>query len=172
MSFNEKLLYDQEEIALTKAQRETQIILKQSQKDAEQLQSENDILENNIKHLKDQKKELENEIKIREISAESQAHAIYENELAKLQIEYSKQEKNIKAIFKDLVQETEKVQKELNSLKETRAAAITAAQQEKIISENKNNYCLILPAQEQGDIEILKNTLKKISKPRSIRMAI
>lgn len=61
---------------------------------------------------------------------------------------------------------------ELQSLKETRAAAIAAAQKEKTINENKDFYCLILPSEDQGDIEILKNVVKRISKPRSILMAI
>ena len=61
---------------------------------------------------------------------------------------------------------------ELQSLKETRAVAIAAAQKEKTINENKDFYCLILPSEDQGDIEILKNVVKRISKPRSILMAI
>ena len=61
---------------------------------------------------------------------------------------------------------------ELESLQKTRLAAIAAAQKEKEIQENKDDYCLILPREESNDVEILRGVIKKIAKPRSILMAI
>lgn len=61
---------------------------------------------------------------------------------------------------------------ELKSLQETRAAAIAAAQKEKEIQDNKDDYCLILPREEASDVEILRGVIKRISKPRAIGMCI
>lgn len=179
-SIHDRQIWQQQEIvAIKKEINEAKIIVQQAQKDAEHLQSENDILENNINHLQKQKQELENDIRIREIGAEAQANAVYQNKVIQMSSLFEQDRKKLENKFELLIQENEKIekeiqnnQKELDSLKETRAAAITAAQQEKIIAENKDDYCLILPPQDQGDIEILKNVVKKISKPRSILMAI
>jgi hypothetical protein len=70
---------------------------------------------------------------------------------------------------KNKIQEQEQ---ELRSLQETRLAAIAAAQKEKEIQENKEDYCLILPREESNDVEILRGIIKRIAKPRSILMAI
>lgn len=70
---------------------------------------------------------------------------------------------------KNKIQEQENL---LKSLQETRAAAIAAAQKEKEIQDNKDDYCLILPREEASDVEILRGVIKKIAKPRSILMAI
>ena len=86
--------------------------------------------------------------------------------------EYQIYKRDLQSIIdrnKDKIQEQED---KLKSLQETRTAAIAAAQKEKEIQENKDDYCLILPVQDQNDIEILRNVVKKISKPRSILMAI
>ena len=47
-----------------------------------------------------------------------------------------------------------------------------AARKEKEIKENKEEYCLILPKEEERDIPILKEVQYKISKPRAIAMCI
>lgn len=86
--------------------------------------------------------------------------------------EYQIYKRDLQSIIdrnKDKIQEQED---KLKSLQETRTAAIAAARKEKEIQENKDDYCLILPVQDQNDIEILRNVIKKISKPRSILMAI
>ena len=64
------------------------------------------------------------------------------------------------------------IQEELDSLKATKAAAIAAAQKERLVSENKNQYCLILPKDEEKDIPILQDVQYKISKPRAVGMCI
>jgi hypothetical protein len=64
------------------------------------------------------------------------------------------------------------IQAELDSLKATKAAAIAAARKEQEVTENKEQYCLILPREEQRDIPILQDVQYKISKPRAIGMCI
>jgi alanyl-tRNA synthetase len=104
--------------------------------------------------------------------ANEKAEAIYEKRYDELAHEYQIYKRDLQAIIdrnKDKIQEQEA---ELKSLQETRAAAITAAQQEKHIQENKDYYCLILPIEEASDVNILRGVAKRISKPRSILMAI
>ena len=158
----------------------------------EKRQLENDLLnikrtnlqvileqKNQLNQLQNQKKELvnqiadtENDIKVRTLSAESIAHAAFQNKCAELDIKFNKIEADYANKIMQFQEEETALKNELQSLKETRAAAIAAAQKEKTINENKDFYCLILPPEDQGDIEILKNIVKRISKPRSILMAI
>ena len=104
--------------------------------------------------------------------AKEKAQAIYEKRYDELEYEYQGYKRDLQSIIdrnKDKIQEQEQ---ELKSLQETRAAAIAAAQKEKEIQDNKDDYCLILPREEANDVEILRGILKKIAKPRSILMAI
>ena len=104
--------------------------------------------------------------------AKEKADAVYEKKYSELEHEYALVKRDHQAIADRLVEKIEKEKAELKSLQETRAAAITAAQQEKHIQENKDFYCLILPQEELGDVNILRGVAKRISKPRSILMAI
>lgn len=104
--------------------------------------------------------------------ANEKAKAIYEKRYDELEHEYQGYKRDLQSIIdrnKDKIQEQEQ---KLKSLQETRAAAIAAAQKEKQIQENKEDYCLILPIEERNDINILRGVVKKIAKPRSILMAI
>lgn len=111
-------------------------------------------------------------IKQSEQLAKEKAQAVYENELAewnkRLEVVQNYQIQYINKLEEDI----HKVEDELQSLKDTKAAAIAAAQKEKQIQENKEDYCLILPIEERNDINILRGVVKKIAKPRSILMAI
>ena len=129
-------------------------------------------LQNQKKELVNQIADTENDIKVRTLSAESIAHAAFQNKCAELDIKFNKIEADYTNKIMQFQEEETALKNELQSLKETRAAAIAAAQKEKTINENKDFYCLILPSEDQGDIEILKNVVKRISKPRSILMAI
>lgn len=104
--------------------------------------------------------------------AKEKAQAIYKNELAewnkRLKVVQDYQNKYLNKVEEDI----HKAENELESLKNTKAAAIAAAQKEKQIQENKEDYCLILPIEERNDVNILRGVLKKIAKPRSILMAI
>lgn len=133
---------------------------------------ENSNLKTRKHELMHQIEDTENDIKVRTASAESIAQAAYQNKCTELDIQFSKIETDYADKINNIQEEEKKLRNELQSLKETRAAAIAAAQQEKIIKENKDFYCLILSADEQGDVEILKGIVRKISKPRSILMAI
>ena len=148
---------------------------KQRQEIEKQLQIETLSLKNKqqeIQNLEERRSELEDE-------AQDQAEIFYQNQVTKMNSFFEQDRKKLEQKYDNLLNENEEIEKEiqstkkeLDSLKETRIAAISAAQQEKNISENKDFYCLKLPPQYQGDIEILKNILPKISKPRSILMAI
>lgn len=104
--------------------------------------------------------------------AKEKAQAIYKNELA----EWNKRLKVVQEYQNNYLNKVEedihKAENELESLKNTKAAAIAAAQKEKQIQENKEDYCLILPIEERNDVNILRGVVKKIAKPRSILMAI
>ena len=63
-------------------------------------------------------------------------------------------------------------EEELESLKATKAAAIEAARKEQQIHDNMDDYCLILPREEERDIPLLREVQYKVSKPRVIAMAI
>lgn len=104
--------------------------------------------------------------------AKDRAQAIYEKEATELTYKHKKLEEDYQIIEAKLIQKIETEKAELKSLQETRAAAITAAQQEKHIQENKDYYCLILPQDELSDVNILRGVTRRISKPRSILMAI
>ena len=69
-------------------------------------------------------------------------------------------------------QEINSINEELESLKATKAATIEAARKEQIIQEQKGNYCLILPKEEEKDISLLHEVQYKISRPRAIAMII
>ena len=131
------------------------------------------------KDLDNQIIKIENEIKLQQESATNAAQALYQNQVIQMNSFFEQDREKLENDYKLLNEKNELIkqnikdnEKQLKSLQETRAAAITAAQKEKIISENKDNYCLMLLPQDQGDIEILRNIIKKISKPRSILMAI
>lgn len=166
---------------------------KQIQDECDQLElQKNRIIEENkieqryIEQLQIQKQDLidrladtENDLKVKTLSAESIANASYQNKCIELDIQFEKDKQKcqntldqLKEEENALKEEIQNTQKELLSLKETRAAAIAAAQQEKNVSENKDFYCLILPPQELGDVNTLKGIVNKISKPRAVLMAI
>lgn len=69
-------------------------------------------------------------------------------------------------------EEIEKVKKELDSLKATKAAAIEAARKEKLINRKQEDYCLQIPIEEQNDVSILKSVRNRITKPRAVSMVI
>ena len=62
-------------------------------------------------------------------------------------------------------QELEYVQKELNSLKATRAAAVEAAKQEQTIADNPQNYSLVFDADELHDMDYLNQIKPKLRNP-------
>ena len=71
-----------------------------------------------------------------------------------------------------LQQQINEENQQLESLKQTKAAAIEAARKEQMISDNKDEYSLILPLEEKRDVDVFLDARKKISKPRVASMAI
>ena len=104
--------------------------------------------------------------------ANEKADAVYQKRLLELEKDFRDSEKYYTTTLKTLTEYIQTEKEQLESLKATRAAAITAAQQERYIQENKDYYCLILPPEEAGDVNILRGVAKRIAKPRSILMAI
>ena len=72
----------------------------------------------------------------------------------------------------ELIREIEETQKELDSIKATRAAAIQAQTREKEIEEKLSFYCLILAETELRDIAVLDSIKVKLANPRILSMLI
>ena len=104
--------------------------------------------------------------------ANEKADAVYQKKLLELERDFKDSKEYYTTTLKTLEEYIKTEKEQLESLKATRAAAITAAQQEKHIQENKDYYCLTLPQEELGDVNVLRGVAKRISKPRSILMAI
>lgn len=104
--------------------------------------------------------------------AKEKADAVYQKRLLELEKNFKDSKEYYESTIKTLTEYVKTEEEQLKSLKETRAAVIEAAQQEKHIQENKDYYCLILPQEELGDVNILRGVAKRISKPRAIGMCI
>ena len=104
--------------------------------------------------------------------ANEKAEAVYEKRLDELMHEHQIIKHDLQSIIDRNQNKIQEQENELKSLQETRAAAIAAAQKEKEIQDNKDDYCLILPREEASDVEILRGVIKRISKPRAIGMCI
>lgn len=128
--------------------------------------------EQKSKLIEEKNEKAEHFIKQSEQLAREKAQAVYENELGEWNKRLEVVQKYQDQYLNKLEEDIHKVEDELQSLKDTKAAAIAAAQKEKQIQENKEDYCLILPIEERNDINILRGVVKKIAKPRSILMAI
>lgn len=103
---------------------------------------------------------------------EQLAKKAYEEQKENLEKDFVKDKEKIAQQKELLNKEIDDIQVELNSLKSTRAAAIEAARKEKQIHENMDEYCLILPREEERDIPLLREVQYKVSKPRAVAMAI
>lgn len=130
------------------------------------------LLDAELKSKQKEKDSIQEYIDQSERLAEQKAVAIYEKQI-------SENEKRFELVVKDyitaadnLYKQKEKLEKELESLKNTKAAAIAAAKREKEIQDNKNDYCLTLPIEYSNDVKILRGIVNQIAKPRSILMAI
>ena len=130
------------------------------------------LLDAELKSKQKEKNNIQEYIDQSEYLAKQKADTIYEKRCLELEHEYAILKRDHQAIANRLIEKIEKEKNELKSLQETRTAVITAAQKEKEIQDNKDDYCLILPREEASDVEILRGVIKKIAKPRSILMAI
>ena len=71
-----------------------------------------------------------------------------------------------------LIDETEEYRKELDKLKETRAAAIEALVREKEIEEKLSFYCLQISEKDLADVKILEEVKIKLNNERILCMLI
>jgi hypothetical protein len=129
-------------------------------------------IEKEKKLIEESNKQAQEFIAQSEQLAKEKAEVIYEKHYAELKQEYKAHYIDLHSILEQNANLIKEQEDELKSLQETRAAVIAAAQKEKEIQDNKDNYCLILPREEASDVEILRGVIKKIAKPRSILMAI
>lgn len=72
----------------------------------------------------------------------------------------------------ELMRELDEVQKELDSIKATRAAAIQAQTREKEIEDKLSFYCLTIAETELRDIAVLESIKPKLVNPRILSMLI
>lgn len=70
------------------------------------------------------------------------------------------------------IKETEQVRSELENLKATRATAIEAQRQEKVIKENKDKFRLNISDTQRNDVLVLERVKKELSNPRILSMLI
>ena len=106
-----------------------------------------------------------------------------ENYCDALDIEYKQKEKEYSVLCNNLIevyeqkqmkllQETEKISKELKDIKAVRAAAIAAQIREKEIKEKLSFYCLSIKDNELSDIKILEKVKGQLNNPRILSMLI
>lgn len=97
--------------------------------------------------------------------AATQRRKILDSEFEAEKLKYESYKKSYK-------EELDTLKQDIESIKETRRAAIASRNKELIVEQNKEDYTLILPREEERDIPILREVQYKISKPRTIAMAI
>jgi hypothetical protein len=131
----------------------------------DKLWNEQDNLMKNFKNIKSTSEEaVENYSETLDL-AYDKIKKEYDNKIAKLENEYD--------IFKDSILEAKEIeQKELDSIRATRAAAIQAQIKEKEIKENLNFYCLSVSASDRNDIQVLERIKTQLNKPRILSMLI
>ena len=105
-------------------------------------------------------------------TSQSIANNAYQERSEKLEKEYQQKVTKYAEQSDHILADIRNQEQKLESLKQTRAAAIEAARKEQVVSDNKDEYRLILAENELSDVIILQDAAKKISKPRSIYMAI
>ncbi len=158
-----------------------ELIKLKNQKEAEYQHTLNELkkdIENNQQKLlftKEQNKLIENQYQERLQVIENTkkfAEEAAEERRKFLENEFQKEEKKYEDLKASYNFELNDLLKDIESIKETRRAAIASRQQELTVEENKENYSLILPREEERDIPILREVQYKISKPRTIAMAI
>ena len=70
------------------------------------------------------------------------------------------------------IAEMRRIQADIDKIVSTRAAAIEAQRKEKIIKENKSNYCVQPTEAELADIKLLSKIRTQLNQPRTLDMLI
>jgi len=152
----------------------------------ENLKRESNILENEIKCLNKSKEEKNNELlQIEQITnnmntAVQKAFTEYCDSLDKEYIitekEYDEAINTLKQSYNELqnklIAETAQVQKELDKISSTRAAAIQAQLKEQEIKNKQSFYCPQISDIDLKDVKVLRDIEYKLNNPRVLRMLI
>lgn len=119
--------------------------------------------------------------------AQNAAKQAYDEKLRALDIEYQHRDKDLNAQYQNktktleeqyilyansIQQEKELVQSELDSLKNTKAAAIEAARKEREVQEQPDKYCIQMSDDEIHDIEYLNGIMPKLKFPEVLGKCI
>lgn len=119
--------------------------------------------------------------------AQNAAKQAYDEKLRALDIEYQHRDKDLNIQYQNktktleeqyalyansIQQEKELVQSELDSLKNTKAAAIEAARKEREIQEQPDKYCIQMSDDEIHDIEYLNGIMPKLKFPEVLGKCI
>lgn len=144
-----------------------------------QLKIENSTLQQERKSKEDILKNLQDNIKTLETTAKSS----YENYCDILQHDYEQKDIEYNGLILRLkegydvlqdkyIQMIDNERKELDKIKNTRAAAIEAERKEKEIKNNIADYCVIPTQEELDDINTLERIKPKLNNPRILCMLI
>lgn len=99
-----------------------------------------------------------------------------EKQKAELKIVYDEYEELLKKAYSDkqeeLIEQTSKLNFELDNAKQARAALIEATRREKEIKDNSSFYCIEVSDEDKSDIARLETVAKTLHKPRVLYMLI
>lgn len=143
------------------------------------LKESQDIINSNIlietKNLETIKKNIEDTWETKE-EVSRKAFEVYcdilDNDYVKKNNEYEILIQTLKDKYDSIIAETDKVQKELDKIRSSRAAIIQAHIREKEIEENSSFYCLQISDIEKADIDKLMAFKKTLNNQRILSMLI
>lgn len=143
------------------------------------LKESQDIINSNIlietKNLETIKKNIEDTWETKE-EVSRKAFEVYcdilDNDYVKKNNEYEILIQTLKDKYDSIIAETDKVQKELDKIRSSRAAIIQARIREKEIEENSSFYCLQISDIEKADIDKLMAFKKTLNNQRILSMLI
>lgn len=140
--------------------------------DVESLSSDYQKLNEQKEHTFNELTKLENNLDILTLQSEKIAVDAYSNYVKGLEEAYTDAENefDIKIANKNL--DLLKIQKELDKLKETRAAAHEALLKEQEVKDNKDNYRLLPSQADLTDARRLEIVKRELNKPRILSMLI
>lgn len=160
---DDKIRQQNEELNKTKQKLELNVIHLKADKDAliVDCQTLKDTIDSEYNHI--------NKIKQQNETIANEAYSNYVKNLEKAYID-AENEFDVKIANKNL--DLLKVQKELDKLKETRAAAHEALLKEQEVKDNKDNYRLLPSQADLTDARRLEIVKRELNKPRILSMLI
>ena len=160
---DDEIRQQNEELNKTKQKLELNVIHLKADKDAliVDCQTLKDTIDSEYNHI--------NKIKQQNETIANEAYSNYVKNLEKAYID-AENEFDVKIANKNL--DLLKVQKELDKLKETRAAAHEALLKEQEVKDNKDNYRLLPSQADLNDARRLEIVKRELNKPRILSMLI